>query len=135
MQIIQFYWTMRYIENMKNWWYGNTTFINMKERKSLDILYDVRHLQSDCIISSLVNEFVQCKTCLFVPAQSCNFKNMKSLWIKTIFLQHHFYLVCILSLVLLLISNLTNGLRLHQFVETKTTVANKSIKTDANGAY
>ena len=31
-----------------------------------------------------------------------------------------------LSLVLLLISNLTNELRLHQFLRTKTTVANKS---------
>ena len=39
------------------------------------------------------------------------------------------------SLVLLLISNLTNELRLHQFLLTKTTVANKSLKTDANGAH
>ena len=40
-----------------------------------------------------------------------------------------------LSLVLLLISNLTNELRLHRFLRTKTTVANKSKKTDANGAH
>ena len=33
-----------------------------------------------------------------------------------------------LSLVFLLISNLTNGLHLHQFLETKTTEANKSLK-------
>ena len=39
-----------------------------------------------------------------------------------------------LSLVLLLISNLTNELRLHQFLLTKTIEANKSLKTDANGA-
>ena len=40
-----------------------------------------------------------------------------------------------LSLVLLLISNLTNGLRLHQFLVTKPAEANKSIKTDANRAH
>ena len=40
-----------------------------------------------------------------------------------------------LSLVLLLISNLTNGLRLHQFLVTKSVEANKSVKTDANGAH
>ena len=40
-----------------------------------------------------------------------------------------------LSLVLLLISNLTNGLRLHQFLVTKSAEANKSVKTDANGAH
>ena len=40
-----------------------------------------------------------------------------------------------LSLVLLLISNLTNELRLHQFLLTKTTEANKSLKSDANGAH
>ena len=39
-----------------------------------------------------------------------------------------------LSLVLLLISNLTNGLRLHQFLVTKSAEANKSVKTDANEA-
>ena len=39
------------------------------------------------------------------------------------------------SLVLLLISNLTNGLRLHQFLVTKSAEANKSVKTDANGAH
>ena len=38
-------------------------------------------------------------------------------------------------LVLLLISNLTNGLRLHQFLRTKTTETNKPLKTDANGAH
>ena len=46
----------------------------------------------------------------------------------TVFLGH-------LSLVLLLISNLTNGLLLHQFLVTKSEEANKSVKTDANGAY
>ena len=40
-----------------------------------------------------------------------------------------------LSLVLLLISNLTNGLRLHQFLVTRSEEANKSVKTDANGAH
>ena len=40
-----------------------------------------------------------------------------------------------LSLVLLFISNLTNGLRLHQFLVTKSREANKSVKTDANGAH
>ena len=39
------------------------------------------------------------------------------------------------SLVLLLISNLTNGLRLHQFLVTKSVEANKSVKTDAKGAH
>ena len=32
----------------------------------------------------------------------------------------------------LLISNLTNGLCLHQFLGSKTTESNKSLKTDAN---
>ena len=43
----------------------------------------------------------------------------------------------LLSLVLLLISNLTNELRLNQFLLTKSAVANKSlkVKTDANGAH
>ena len=41
----------------------------------------------------------------------------------------------VLSLVLLLISNLTNELHLHQFLVSKTTWANKSLKSDANGAY
>ena len=40
-----------------------------------------------------------------------------------------------LSLVFLLMSRLTNGLRLHHFLGTKTTEANKSLKTDANGAH
>ena len=40
-----------------------------------------------------------------------------------------------LRLVFLLISNLTNGPRLHQLLVTKTTEANKSLKTDANGAH
>ena len=40
-----------------------------------------------------------------------------------------------LSLVLLLISNLTNGLRLHQFLVTKSEEANKFVKTDANRAH
>ena len=40
-----------------------------------------------------------------------------------------------LSLVLLLISNLTNGLRLHQFLVTKSAEANKSVRTDANRAH
>ena len=40
-----------------------------------------------------------------------------------------------LSLVLLLISDLTNGLCLHQFLVTKSAEANKSVKTDANGAH
>ena len=44
-------------------------------------------------------------------------------------------LVIYLSLVLLVISNLTNGLRLHQFLVTKSAEANKSVKTDANGAH
>ena len=44
-------------------------------------------------------------------------------------------LILILSLVLLLISNLTNGLRLHQFLVTKSAEANKSVKTDANRAH
>ena len=43
--------------------------------------------------------------------------------------------VTVLSLVFLLISNVTDGLCLHQFLGTKTTEANKSLKTDANGAH
>ena len=39
------------------------------------------------------------------------------------------------SLVLLLISNLTNELRLYQFLASKTSQANKSLKTDENGAH
>ena len=41
----------------------------------------------------------------------------------------------ILSLVFLLISNLKNGLCLHQCLMSKTTEANKSLKTDANRAH
>ena len=44
-------------------------------------------------------------------------------------------LVIYLSLVLLVISNLTNGLRLHQFLVTKSVEGNKSVKTDAKGAH
>ena len=32
-------------------------------------------------------------------------------------------------------SSLTNGLRLHQFLVTKSAEANKPVKTDANGAH
>ena len=39
-----------------------------------------------------------------------------------------------LSIVLLLISNLTNGLCLHQFLVTKSAEVNKFVKTDAKGA-
>ena len=39
--------------------------------------------------------------------------------------------ICHLSLIFLLISNLINKLRLHQFLGTKTIEANKSLKTDA----
>ena len=40
-----------------------------------------------------------------------------------------------ISLFFLLISNLINKLHLHQFLGTKITDANKSLKTDANRAY
>ena len=40
----------------------------------------------------------------------------------------------VLRLVFLLISNLISWLSLHQFLGTKTTEVNKSLKTDANGA-
>ena len=55
-------------------------------------------------------------------------------------LQNYYYYLFIynnnnLSLVFLLISNPTNRLRLHPFLGTKTTEVNKSLKTDANGAY
>ena len=40
-----------------------------------------------------------------------------------------------LSLVFLLISDLISWLRLHQFLRTRTIEANKSLKTDVNGAY
>ena len=46
-----------------------------------------------------------------------------------------YYLESIKSLVFLLISKLTNGLHLHQFLGTKTTEANKTLKIDANGAH
>ena len=39
------------------------------------------------------------------------------------------------SLVLFLISNLTNELLLHQFLMSKPTVVNKSLKSDANRAH
>ena len=39
-----------------------------------------------------------------------------------------------LILVFLLISNLISWLHLHQFLGTKTTEANKSLKSDANGS-
>ena len=39
------------------------------------------------------------------------------------------------SVVFLLFSNLTNGLRLNQFLGTKTTEANKSLKTNANEVH
>ena len=40
-----------------------------------------------------------------------------------------------LSLVLLRTSDLTNELHLHQFLVTRSEEANKSVKTDANGAH
>ena len=45
------------------------------------------------------------------------------------------FLQKVLSLVFLFISKLISRLRLHQFLGTKAIVANKSLKTDANGAY
>ena len=36
------------------------------------------------------------------------------------------------NVLLLISSNLTNELRLHQFLLTKTTELNKSLKSDAN---
>ena len=63
-------------------------------------------------------------------------KDKASIWIKTQqTLSHIGYQEQLLSLVLLLISNLTNGLRLHQFLVTKSAEANKSVKTDANRAH
>ena len=40
-----------------------------------------------------------------------------------------------ISPIFLLISDLINKLRLHQFLGTKTTKTNKSLKTDANLGY
>ena len=58
------------------------------------------------------------------------------LWVKSRTKHFEFSLVHKpLSLVLLLTSNLTNELRLHQFLEPKTTVANKSLKIDAIGDH
>ena len=58
---------------------------------------------------------------------------------KTFFIQTYGLILTLfpnfLSIVFLLISNLTNGLRLHQFSGTETTEANKSLKIDANGAH
>ena len=48
---------------------------------------------------------------------------------------HQKVIKMMLSLVLLLISNLTNGLRLHRFLVTKSEEMNKSVKSDANGAH
>ena len=49
---------------------------------------------------------------------------------EPLFLQDH-----MLSVVLLLISNLTNGLRFHQFLVTKSEEENKSVKNYANEAH
>ena len=46
--------------------------------------------------------------------------------------ESNFYTYLLLSLVFLFISNLTSWLRLYQFLGTKTTEVNKSLKTDAN---
>ena len=62
-------------------------------------------------------------------------------WLRHFNFMSFFYfleLFCIqfyLSLVFLLISNLTNGLCLHQFLRTRTTEVNKFLKTHANGAH
>ena len=45
------------------------------------------------------------------------------------------YKYVVLSLVLLLISNLTNELRLHQFLQTCSPPHFWSLETDANGAH
>ena len=49
--------------------------------------------------------------------------------------ESNFYTYLLLSLVFLFISNLTSWLRLYQFLGTKTTEANKSLKTNANEDY
>ena len=54
----------------------------------------------------------------------CTFKNISKVAIRVY-----------LSLIFLLINNLINKLRLHQFLGTKTTEKNKSLKTDANVAH
>ena len=60
--------------------------------------------------------------CFFVSSHSLKLKENYTNWNN-------------LSLVFLLISNLTNGLHWHQFLGTKTTEANKSLKTNANRAH
>ena len=55
-------------------------------------------------------------------------------WLHPVKVLQSVYEKKILSLVFLLIINLTSWLRLHQFLGTKTTEANKSLKTDTNGA-
>ena len=66
------------------------------------------------------------------PAIKCVFilqADSEAVIFVTLLLSRH------LSVVFLFISNLTNGLRLHQFLMSKTTKANKSLKTDANRAH
>ena len=60
--------------------------------------------------------------------EQIQFKSYKSMYTRALTFLY-------ISLVFLLISNLTNGLRLHQFLGTKTNEANKLLKTDANGAH
>ena len=45
------------------------------------------------------------------------------------------YILKLLPSVKHILSAHTNRLCLHQFLETKTTEVNKSLKTDANGAH
>ena len=78
--------------------------------------------------------------CLRSRAGGTLLEQLSNIWEtepKQILLKDHVILrSCFhLSLVLLLISNLTNGIRLHQFLVTKSVEANKSVKTDANGAH
>ena len=76
------------------------------------------------------NKFMICLFCFF---QQNHKSGMITFIMKTKILHNSVFYK--LSLVLLLISNLINELRLHQFLASKTTEANKSLKTDANGAH
>ena len=80
---------------------------------------------------SVVVPTEQKRTVLFWAAlHFCSIANYVASWLKWLQMISNDSKWVNLSLVFLLISNLTKVLRLHQFLGTKTTEVNKSLKTN-----
>ena len=130
---IRFHWKTKNLTEakvalLKNWWNDVWSLLKIETNKTerRKGLYQGRMQRNyKSRASTLRTKYV--RTYVVWQSASCQWKINLNLLLLFQWLN--------LSLVLLLYSNLTNELCLHQFLLTETTEVNQSLKTDANGTH